>query len=342
MKDFYVQLMSNASTKEFPANSANSFKNRLPNPLRFQESGWKVGMSALSLPEAPRKMNLGNLLLFRIQWLELVDPDKEFYDEPLLTIREGELDKMPKTGTEFMNMIRDKYLWELNDQAVWDLRLMKKKQNDNDPDELSYMVMHRVENGECVIDNTQTSTSIKINNSPRYPKLSIGIGLAEAMRWIVMGTLDNGQPGYVLGPKLRRDFPTHIVPKAVDLVTPLNNGDRMFYKIDRDVLHLSCFINWVFMDLDASFERAFGVNQRPMYLYSGASQSMVVGNQVTDLLREIPHDPAKMYYEPKHILYLPVRVDVMDIIETQVAENDGALVNFAPGVTTVTLHFKYE
>ena len=77
-------------------------------------------------------------------------------------------------------------------------------------------------------------------------------------------------------------------------------------------------------------------------MYSNAGRSTVTGNQVTDLLREIPHDPSKMYYEPKHILYLPVRVDVMDIIETQVAENDGALVNFASGVTTVTLHFKYE
>ena len=77
-------------------------------------------------------------------------------------------------------------------------------------------------------------------------------------------------------------------------------------------------------------------------MYSDVGQSTVTENQITDLLREIPHDPSKTYYEPKHILYLPVRVDVMDIIETQLAENDGTLVNFASGVTTVTLHFKYE
>ena len=77
-------------------------------------------------------------------------------------------------------------------------------------------------------------------------------------------------------------------------------------------------------------------------MYSDAGQSMVTGNQVTDLLREIPHDPTKMYYEPKHIIYLPVHVEVMEIIETQLAENDGSLVNFASGVTTLTLHFKYE
>ena len=79
-----------------------------------------------------------------------------------------------------------------------------------------------------------------------------------------------------------------------------------------------------------------------MYVYSNAGQSMVTGNQVTYLMREIPHDPTRMTYEPQHILYLPVRVDVKDIIEMQVAENDGTLVEFVSGVTTLTLHFKYE
>ena len=75
-------------------------------------------------------------------------------------------------------------------------------------------------------------------------------------------------------------------------------------------------------------------------MYSDVGQSRVTGNQVTDLLREIPHDPTNMTYEPKHILYLPVRVQVMDIIETRLVENDGSLLDFTSGVTTVTLHFK--
>ena len=339
MTDFYVQLLSNASTAEFPSNQPNHFKNRMPYPLQFRESGWKVGVSATSLPEAPRKMKLKNPFLFRFGWIELADPDYSIYAEELVTIREGDLVKTPRTGTELFNMIRDKYLCELNSQSNWDLQLMKK----DDPNELSYIVMDRAENGECVIDNTKTSTSITINSTPRYPKLSIGIELAEAMGWVVAGELDDGSKGYVLGPNLRKEFPTHIVPKAVDLVPrPTNNGDRIFYKIDPDVLHLSCFINWVFTDLDASFEKAFGNNQRPMYLYSGASQSMIVGNQVTYLIREVPYSLRDRYFEPNQIQYLPVRSDALDIIETQVAEVDGQLVDFSPGVTSVTLHFKHE
>ena len=107
-------------------------------------------------------------------------------------------------------------------------------------------------------------------------------------------------------------------------------------------LHLSSYCNWRFMYLDEAYHHAFGgtvssttPHRSPLYVYSDVGQSTVTGNQVGDLFREIPHDPTKVSYEP-------VRVDVMDIIETQLAENDRALVNFASGVTTVTLHFKYE
>ena len=80
----------------------------------------------------------------------------------------------------------------------------------------------------------------------------------------------------------------------------------------------------------------------PMYLYSNVGRSTIMGNRVTDLLREIPHDLAKMSYEPLHIHYKPVRSQLVDIIETQLAENDGKLVDFVSGVTSVTLHFKNE
>ena len=54
MKDFYVQLLSNASTSEFPDNKANSFKNRLPYPLLFEsDKEWKVGLSSVSYPPPP-------------------------------------------------------------------------------------------------------------------------------------------------------------------------------------------------------------------------------------------------------------------------------------------------
>jgi len=80
-----------------------------------------------------------------------------------------------------------------------------------------------------------------------------------------------------------------------------------------------------------------------MYVYLNVGQSMVTGNQVTDLLQEVPHTPHTYHFKPVHPLYLPVRTDVLDIVETEVAEHDGTLVNFVGGgVAVVTLHFKYD
>jgi len=93
--------------------------------------------------------------------------------------------------------------------------------------------MHRAENGQCVLDNTQTCTTTQINGSPAYLKLSIVIELAEKMKWIKMGTLHNGQPGYVLGPNLRKDFPTNEVPTATDLAIPKNNSGEFFTRSTR-------------------------------------------------------------------------------------------------------------
>ena len=74
MKDFYVELMSNASSTEFPSNTANSFKNHLPNPLQFRESGWKVGLTSLSYPTPPvwpRQTHTfeENKLICRFRWI---------------------------------------------------------------------------------------------------------------------------------------------------------------------------------------------------------------------------------------------------------------------------------
>ena len=82
-----------------------------------------MGMSAMSVPEAPRKMNLEDAFLFSFEWLEVVDPVAGFYYEPVVSVRESDLESTPKTGTELFNMIR--HLWELNDQSVSDLQLFK-------------------------------------------------------------------------------------------------------------------------------------------------------------------------------------------------------------------------
>ena len=150
-------------------------------------------------------------------------------------------------------------------------------------------------------------------------------------------------------------FPNDKVPSDFkkDWTNHDSNRSREFWNLDsQGTLQLSPYCNWRFSYLDEEYAKTYhrGVvvhpdlptPRSPMYLYSNVGRSTIMGNRVTDLLREVPHDPIKTTYEPNQIQYKSVRSNVLDIVEVQLAENDGRLVDFTSGVTTVTLHFKYE
>ena len=83
-------------------------------------------------------------------------------------------------------------------------------------------------------------------------------------------------------------------------------------------MYLSMFVNWVFTDLDRSFDDAFGdhiayhIPKRPLSVYSNAGRSVITGDKVTDLLREVPYNPEEIGYETKHIQYIPLRSGVAE------------------------------
>ena len=86
-----------------------------------------------------------------------------------------------------------------------------------------------------------------------------------------------------------------------------------------------------------------GEPTRSLHVYSDVAGSSIVGNRVTHLLREIKckrEGRGTIYFEPLRIQYMSLRNEVVEIIQTQVAETNGDLVKFGEGNTIVTLHFK--
>ena len=83
-----------------------------------------------------------------------------------------------------------------------------------------------------------------------------------------------------------------------------------------------------------------------LLVYSDIGGSSIVGGQVTDLLRKVQYKRqgrGTVYFEPLHIQYIPLRNEVVDRIESQIAKTDGRLVQFAgPTPTILTLHFKRD
>ena len=208
--------------------------------------------------------------------------------------------------------------------------------------EKKFYPVFRWEGDDLILDNSHTL--LHETGTRKRPEVLFGTKLVEAMDWI---RKDRGDFYYTNG-NLRSEADS--VPDDIERdwsnVDQYRTWSELFGYV-LEGLQLSPYCSWRFVYLDEAYHKAFGGTvasttppRSPLYVYSNVGQSTVTGDQVTDLLREIPHDPTKMTYEPKHVLYLPVRVQVMDIIETQLLENDGSSVDFASGVTTVTLHFK--
>ena len=171
-----------------------------------------------------------------------------------------------------------------------------------------------------------------------YPSFHIKTPLAVAMGWFV----NKGSNNYELGPNLILEIPDGAIPDPIDLPSP-SSTKFWNYGTVTGLIDLSMTCNCRFTNLNRAFGRVVEVNKRSLFIYSDVGSSGVVGNQVTDLLREVCYKregKGSQYFEPLHIQYIPVHKDVLDIIETQVAETTGDLTQFGTGNTIVTLHFK--
>ena len=341
MSDFYLTLPSHSSKTEFPDNKSNHFKIRLPHPKKLEGSGWKVGLSAISLPDSHCRVPVftsGQYPLFKMGWsrtkgnrLSLIHKD---YNPEDVLVNFDAVD-----GVGFMKSMVN--FFEQN-------RISNKGADDQSTFGWSFSasggatrryIKFKWEGDELVTDNEDT---LKVAALPYF---MIRKDLAQKMKWVV----ENEDGTRQLGPNLQQELFRESVPdlNAGGTYEDVQKGDdkqvvfwtstgQTFYK-------LSYHCNWRFINLNAAFQAIVGATSRSLFVYSDVGGSGVVGNQVTDLLREvnfIRRGAGIQYFEPLHIQYIPVRKDLIDIIETQVAETTGQLVDFGEGNTIVTLHFK--
>ena len=158
-----------------------------------------------------------------------------------------------------------------------------------------------------------------------------------------MGWIEEPTSGtFRLGPNLWQEFRSDTIPTPSDVQDA--NKQPTFWKVDSWYLVLSMTCNWRFVNLNEKFRPSTEfAPTRPLHVYCNVGTSSMVGNRVTDLLREIKYHPQNTtHFEPIHIQYLPVRNELVEIIETQMAEINGDLVQFGEGHTILTLHFKRE
>ena len=214
----------------------------------------------------------------------------------------------------------------------------------NDQGKHTY-VKFKWEGEDLLIDNTNIC-----HCGTDTPALTIYTKLALKMGWL--RKIDSV---LILGPNLQQEFMGDQIP---NMTKPADNdwndvtdgqGNAVFWTVRSilpDYLQLSMSCSWRFTNLNMAFRAVVGEPTRSLHVYSDVAGSTVVGNRVTDLLREIQYKRearGNLYFEPLHIQYMSLRNEVVEMIHVQVAETigrGGDLVKFGEGHTIVTLHFK--
>ena len=169
------------------------------------------------------------------------------------------------------------------------------------------------EGDELVIDNEDTILTLDVSNRPG---IYINLELAKKMGWLRYREKFND---YVLGPNIQQEFYTPKIPSLNSTADVHNDlGNPRFWAIVVDQLQLSIFCNWRFLNLNKAFEAVVGASSRSLFVYADVGGSGVVGNQVTDLLREVNYrrrGAGTQYFKSLHTQYIPVRKEIVDIIQ---------------------------
>ena len=357
--DFYLTLPSHSSLQEFPQNANNNFKVRLPKLIRLSEGHWKVALASISVPDPKNALptwlhdNLA-LLSYSSYYVEKNNTSNKigFQTDVKLPHIKKHADVSFMTAHGFLKgLIEHAQKLYLQDNLYpgWLTGFASK----------IYHPEFIIKEDEIILDTSKIALTDMTGLI--YPAIWINLTLALELGWFEEDEdKDDPQFAYKLGPNLSIQLNGYEIPSTTDIVSffTANGGVQHVAHSDKywirprwadgslmDTIRISLDVSWRFINLDYAFSHVSNHSSRPLYVYSDVGSSNVLGDQITDFIRAINfrrEGKGSYFYEPTHLHYIPLRKEVLDILQVQIAESTGELVNFGQGVTTVTLHFKNE
>ena len=231
MSDFYLTLPSHSSKTEFPDNKSNHFKIRLPHPKKLEGSGWRVGLTAISLPDSHCRVPVfteGQYGLFKMGWKRkkgstLYSVYKEY--KPTDVVQN--FDAVDGVGfmKSMVNFFEQNRISNngVDDQSTFGWYFA--------PGGKRLYIKFKWEGDELVTDNEDTDKSSSL------PLLMIRKDLAQKMKWVV----EKEDGTRHLGPNLQQELFAEKVPdlNAPGVFEDVQKGDKKGVCLDchqRDLL----------------------------------------------------------------------------------------------------------
>ena len=343
---FYATLPSNdGSIKYYPQNTNHSWKNRLSHRIDL-EGDWEVGLASISLPcqsllqDYLQTLKADDVLLRTV--CKVYNTLSRSYDTKITIVRNKD--------------VQDKRLVTVHDliEALFDV------EHDYFVIALDKTFYINLTNKHLQLDvsldeESETSKNIKtytlsLDTVAAFVQVMLREDLCRLFQWIQDGppaldrtliiqngnnlTLEKNRQGWHESLSKRQSGVRKHSLTLYDLSFSLNFKAVVFY------LHE---VTWTFLNTKTCTYKKDN-KPRSLYVYSSLCNPVMVGDQTTVLLRQVPYRPlltGTYSYNAPIIQYVKLRNPHIEEIETEISETDtNQLVQFSQGATILTVHFR--
>ena len=301
-------------------------------------------MASISLPD--RGLNLSHLTkvdqaIFETSSVRKRKDGNFIYKNYLMTLKDLKEDHSIKDGVTFLKV----YLYWLDHKQAKDYK-REYESVDVDDGKHTYLKF-KWEGEDLIMDNSKVIRKRFTGLNDLMPIFGFNQVLGEKMGWIRQDYKKDWEAGVNLQIlyhneriQTRGQYDSRNKDGTANLymrVASNRAGETWFY--------LSGRVSWKFTNINRAFDIAVKHPICTLHVYFDVAGSSIVGSQLKDLLCEVSYprqNQGKVYFEPEQI-HLPLRREVIDIVEVQVTENTATgeeLVKFKDDHTLVTLHFK--
>ena len=375
MSEFRITLVSDP-TLEYPTNTNNSFKVRLPTRLVLEGGKWVTSLWSMSVPDAGSKASLINtnpkepLVKFGYTLTKRVRDSSwtiNFtYKEKAMSVDEVMGTQYPvMSGTQlWRNIVTRLEQTIMQDVNTTQTSLKAAKRNVTTISvKKEWKPTFEWRGNELVLNAVHPHDVFALDSQSKVRPLSKVQLLTDFAKKFGL-LVKNTDGSYSLGPNLLFTLPQSLYTTQTQ---PQNTNQRYQWLgnhyvgvLPRDLLggtplfkvavedgksfvQLSRYVEWTFKNLDAMFNDQVGAIQETALVYCDASEPTIVGSQTHSLLRTVElkrSGKGRRDIEPLHREWIPLRKSTIESIEVSIATPSGALLELSPGKTLLTLGFK--